>query len=92
VALHHQKQRPARKSRRREDTNDCVKTRTTRNIIQYENGRDQDRMRKNRAQQAPAKPSARPRYSKNAKQDRGILAPEGGLKTAGVEKQTVLDI
>ena len=89
AALPHQKQCPARKSRRTEDTNDCVETRTTRNIIQDENGRGQDRMRKNRAQRAPAKPSARPRYSENAKQDRGIRTPEGGLKTSGVEEHLV---
>ena len=89
AALPQQKQCPARKLRRTEDTNDCVETRTTRNIIQDENGRGQDRMRKNRAQRAPAKPSARPRYSENAKQDRGIRTPEGGLKTSGVEKQLV---
>ena len=89
AALPQQKQCPARKSRRTEDTNDCVETRTTRNIIQDENGRGQDRMRKNRAQRAPAKPSPRPRYSENAKQDRGIRTPEGGLKTSGVEKQLV---
>jgi len=78
------------KSRWKGYTNDCVNTLTTRNISQDENGRGKEnRVRRNRAQRASAKPSARPRYSENAKQDRGIQELEKGLKIAGVEQQLV---